>query len=54
VTLQETRVAKVFEEGAYVAAQIPEATMHEVPDAGHWLLQSHFAEILDRVNAEWR
>jgi pimeloyl-ACP methyl ester carboxylesterase len=36
----------VVESGVYQAAQIPRATLHRVPDAGHWLIYSHFAEIL--------
>jgi hypothetical protein len=32
-----------------VATQIRNATMHELPDAGHWLLHSHFAEILESI-----
>jgi pimeloyl-ACP methyl ester carboxylesterase len=41
--------AVVVEEGVYVATQIRNATMHELPDAGHWLLHSHFAEILESI-----
>ncbi len=35
----------VAEEGAYVARHIPGAGLHQLPDGGHWLLHSHFAEI---------
>jgi pimeloyl-ACP methyl ester carboxylesterase len=41
--------AVVVDEGRYVAARIPGSTLHELPDAGHWLLHSHFADIVDRV-----
>ena len=39
----------VVEEGLYLAQAIPRATMHRLPDAGHWLLHSHFADILDSI-----
>jgi pimeloyl-ACP methyl ester carboxylesterase len=41
----------VLEEGIYLAKQIPGAAMHELSDAGHWLVHSHFADILDSISA---
>ena len=42
----------VVEEGRYLARRIPGATMHEKANSGHWLLHSHFAEILDALTAD--
>jgi pimeloyl-ACP methyl ester carboxylesterase len=44
----------VVEEGVYLARRIPSATLHRLPDAGHWLLHSHFAEITSDVVGEPR
>ncbi len=32
--------------GTYQAHEIPDATLHQVPGEGHWLLVDHFADIL--------
>jgi pimeloyl-ACP methyl ester carboxylesterase len=37
--------------GAYQANAIPDATFHRLPDEGHWLVFSHFTEILDAAIA---
>ena len=41
----------VVESGIYQANEIPHATLHELPDEGHWLVYDHFDEILDCVAA---
>ena len=41
----------VVQSGVYQAEQIPQAALHRVPDAGHWLVYSHFDEILCSVGA---
>ncbi len=41
----------VVESGIYQANEIPLATLHELPLAGHWLVYDHFEEILDTVVA---
>ncbi len=33
--------------GRYQADTLPDATLHDVPDEGHWLIFNHFTEILD-------
>jgi pimeloyl-ACP methyl ester carboxylesterase len=35
----------------YQAEQIPHATLHEIPDEGHWVLHHHFEEIVDALIA---
>jgi pimeloyl-ACP methyl ester carboxylesterase len=35
--------------GIYQAAQIPNATLHRLPDSGHWYFHERFGEILDTV-----
>lgn len=35
--------------GTYQAAEIPRATLHRLSDAGHWLVHSHFDDILDSL-----
>ncbi len=37
--------------GTYQADTIPDATFHDVPDEGHWLIFNHFTEILDAAIA---
>jgi pimeloyl-ACP methyl ester carboxylesterase len=37
--------------GTHQANTIPDATFHRVPDEGHWLIFSHFTEILDAAIA---
>jgi pimeloyl-ACP methyl ester carboxylesterase len=39
----------VVANGVYQADEIPNATLHRLPDEGHWLLFSHFDEVLDCV-----
>ena len=39
----------VVENGIYQADAIPRAVLHRVPDQGHWLVHSHFDEILASV-----
>jgi pimeloyl-ACP methyl ester carboxylesterase len=41
----------VVESGIYQANEIPQATLHELPHEGHWLVYEHFEEILDSVAA---
>jgi pimeloyl-ACP methyl ester carboxylesterase len=35
-----------FANGVYQASAIPHATLHRVPDEGHWIHYTHFDEIL--------
>ncbi len=37
--------------GTYQADTIPDATFHRLPGEGHWLIFSHFTEILDAAIA---
>jgi pimeloyl-ACP methyl ester carboxylesterase len=37
--------------GTYQADTIPDATFHDVPDEGHWLIFNHLTEILDAAIA---
>jgi pimeloyl-ACP methyl ester carboxylesterase len=39
----------VVESGTYQANEILHATLHRVPDAGHWLIYCHSEGILDRL-----
>jgi pimeloyl-ACP methyl ester carboxylesterase len=39
----------VVSSGIYQATHIPNATLHQLPDAGHWYWHERFAEILDSV-----
>jgi pimeloyl-ACP methyl ester carboxylesterase len=41
----------VVENGTYQAKEIPHATLHQLPHEGHWLVYSHFDEILDGLTA---
>lgn len=41
----------VVESGNYQANEIPHATMHRLPRDGHWLVYTHFADILDSIAA---
>jgi pimeloyl-ACP methyl ester carboxylesterase len=41
----------VLANGVFQANEIPRATLHEVPNQGHWLLYDHFDEILDSMDA---
>jgi pimeloyl-ACP methyl ester carboxylesterase len=41
----------VVENGIYQANEIPHATLHRIPDEGHWLVYDHFGEILDSLAA---
>lgn len=36
----------VVENGVYQADQIPQATLHRLPGEGHWLIHTHFDEII--------
>jgi len=36
--------------GMYQANVIPQATLHEIPGEGHWLLYEHFGDILRNVH----
>ena len=35
-----------IEHGIYLADEIPHATLHRLPHEGHWLMYTHFDEIL--------
>ena len=41
----------VVENGVYQADAIPGATLHRVPGAGHWIIHSHFDDIIESVRA---
>jgi pimeloyl-ACP methyl ester carboxylesterase len=41
----------VVESGAYLADEVPHATLHRLPDEGHGLIYNHFDEILDSLAA---
>ncbi len=41
----------VLDSGLYQANQIPHATLHRLPHEGHWLIYSHFGEIIDTLLA---
>jgi pimeloyl-ACP methyl ester carboxylesterase len=41
----------VVESGAYLTDEVPHATLHRLPDEGHWLIYNHFDEILDSLAA---
>lgn len=41
----------LVESGTYQANEIPHATLHRLPQDGHWLVYSHFEDILDSVAA---
>jgi pimeloyl-ACP methyl ester carboxylesterase len=35
--------------GIYQANEITQATLHRLPDAGHWLVYSHFEDIVQHL-----
>ena len=35
--------------GRYQADEMPNATLHRLPDEGHWLVYTHFEGILDSL-----
>ena len=37
----------LVESGLFQADQLPRATLHRLPRSGHWLVHSHFEDILD-------
>ena len=41
----------MVESGTYQASEIPNATLHRLPLEGHWLVYSHFDDILDSLAA---
>lgn len=41
----------VVESGTYLANEIPLATMRRLPGDGHWLVHTHFADILGSIAA---
>ena len=41
----------MFASGVYQAREIPHATLHPVPNEGHWIHYNHLDEILDCVAA---
>ena len=41
----------MFASGVYQAREIPHATLHPVPNEGHWIHYNHFDEMLDCVAA---
>ena len=41
----------LVESGTYQATEIPNATLHRLPHEGHWLVYSHFDDILDCLTA---
>lgn len=41
----------MVESGTYQADEVPHATLHRLPRDGHWLVYSHFEDILDCLAA---
>jgi pimeloyl-ACP methyl ester carboxylesterase len=39
----------VVESGVYQASEIPDGTLHRLPDAGHWLVHTHFEDIVNSL-----
>jgi pimeloyl-ACP methyl ester carboxylesterase len=39
----------VVDSGIYQAHELPNATLHQIRDEGHWLVYNHFDAILDSV-----
>jgi len=41
----------VVESGLYQANEMPHATLHRLPEEGHWLVYTYFDEVLDSLSA---